>query len=361
MPKIGLNIYHRKDGRWEGRYHIKGTNKYKSVYAKSAAEVKEKLEVLKHQYKADEPSRQCNYLFSDIMLMWLESKKNKIKESSLSMYRCKLEKHIIPFFEGVRYSKFDNEQLDRFIHDKTEKGLSPKYINDMLIMIKSAARWAEKTHQYDNKIKNVELLKTERKEALALFSDEQKQLVKTINENKSLTAIGIYLSLFTGIRIGELCALQWKDIDFQRRVLHISKTVQRIKVNDGKTKTEVRITSPKTTSSTREIPLPKFIIDILMPFKTDDECYILSGTKKLVEPRCFSNRYKKVLKKADLPSYKFHSLRHTFAMKCLQCNFDMKTLSELLGHSSANITMKIYAHTSMEHKAVCMERLSEAA
>ncbi len=140
-------------------------------------------------------------------------------------------------------------------------------------------------------------------------------------------------------------------------MLHVTKTVQRIRTFGTESKSAVIITSPKSETSVRDIPLPDFLLNILQEYRGTDNEYIVSGSAKLVEPRCFTNRYKALLKKAKVPSRKFHSLRHTFAVNALQQNFDIKTLSELLGHSSANITMSVYLHSSMERKSACMDRL----
>ena len=155
--------------------------------------------------------------------------------------------------------------------------------------------------------------------------------------------------------------MQWKDIDFERGVLKVTKTVQRISHSTDKRKSAVMITAPKSDTSVREIPLPAFVLDELFRIKGSNNAYIVSGSEKVTEPRCFTNRYKSVLKKAGVPSKKFHSLRHTFATNALQQGFDVKTLSEILGHSGANVTMKVYLHTSMERKTACMNLVKEIA
>jgi integrase len=182
-----------------------------------------------------------------------------------------------------------------------------------------------------------------------------------LNHSQNATSIGIRLAIYTGVRIGELCALQWKDIDFERGVLKVTKTVQRISHLTDKRKSAVMITAPKSDTSVREIPLPVFVLDELRRIRGFDNAYIVSGSEKIIEPRCFTNRYKSVLKKAGVPSKKFHSLRHTFATNALQQGFDVKTLSEILGHSGANVTMRVYLHTSMERKTACMSLVKEIA
>lgn len=227
----------------------------------------------------------------------------------------------------------------------------------MVIMMKSAAKWAETTKNYANRIRNAELPKSQPKEIAVFTPDEQKKLLRTILASHDHTACGVLLTMYTGLRIGELCALQWKDIDFDTRILHISKTVQRIRVYGEESKTAVKVTAPKSATSMRDIPLPEFLISMLAAYRSDGNAYIASGSKELIEPRSFTNRYKSLLKKAGVPSRKFHCLRHSFSTSALQQGFDVKTLSEILGHANANITMRVYVHTSMERKSACMNRL----
>lgn len=355
MARRGNNIYHRADGRWEGRYYCKGTRKYRSVYGKTYTEAREKLNRIRNEVLV--PSARCNLLFVDIMKMWLESRRSRIKESSYASYRNKLEHQIIPYYGNLQYTQLSLEEIERFIAEKKAAGLSAKYIADMVIMMKSAAKWAETTKNYANRIRNAEMPKSQSKEAEVFSHEEQKKLLQTILVSHNSTACGVLLTMYTGLRIGELCALQWKDIDFDTGILHIAKTVQRIKVYGEKSKTAVKVTAPKSATSLRDIPLPAFLIKMLAAYCGNESAYIASGSKTLIEPRSFTNRYKALLKKADVPSRKFHCLRHSFSTSALQQGFDIKTLSEILGHASANITMRVYVHTSMERKCACMNRL----
>lgn len=355
MSKRGNNIYHRADGRWEGRYYCKGTKKYRSVYGKSYTEAKEKLDKLRSEVLV--PSARCVLLVADILKMWLEARRPSIKESSYAGYRHKLEKQLIPYFGTLKYCKLDLTSINTFISDKLAAGLSAKYISDMVIMIKSAAKWAEITHNYADLVRNAELPKKKARETAVFTPSEQKKLMNTITQEHSNTACGVMLTMFTGMRIGETCALKWADIDFEQKVLHVAKTVQRIYSYGTESKTTVKVTAPKSATSIRDIPLPDFLLNMLKEYRGNDNEYILSGTEHFVEPRCFTNRYKALLKKADVPSLKYHALRHTFATNALQQNFDVKTLSELLGHSNANVTMSVYVHSSMERKSACMNRL----
>lgn len=177
-------------------------------------------------------------------------------------------------------------------------------------------------------------------------------------QNLNPGSLGILLSLYTGLRIGEICGLKWKDIDFTQNVLTVSRTVQRIQTVSG---SKLTVTSPKTASARRSIPIPFYIIKLLRRFAGTGEVFVLSGTEQPVEPRTMQNRFHAILKKAGLPSINYHSLRHMFATNSLQAGFDVKTLSEILGHASVETTLRAYVHSSMERKAVCMNLLIKKA
>ena len=360
MPKKESNIYHRYDGRWEGRFHISGTKKYKSVYGKTYSEAKEKLHKLQCENSISESK--CRLSFNDIAQKWFAYEKSKVKASTLCCYKNKLDNHIMPFFSIKKYTDVSVDVVEKFKKQKLFEGFSSKYVSDMTVIIKSIAKWANKIYGYANKLSSVELPKAKRKKPDLLSEREQAVLQNYLFNRSDNTSLGILLSAFTGIRIGELCALKWNDIDLENKILHINKTVQRISAQSvtEKSKTVVNISAPKTEYSVRDIPIPEFLIEKLKSNYSSDEKYLLSGTCKLVEPRCLSYRFKSILKKVNLPSIKFHSLRHTFATNCLQQNFDIKTLSEILGHSDVSTTMKIYVHSSMERKCACMSMLKLA-
>lgn len=174
-------------------------------------------------------------------------------------------------------------------------------------------------------------------------------------------SFGIYFCLYTGLRIGELCALQWKNIDLENKKIYIKKTLVRIKNPDmtSKKKTIIIIDEPKSLTSIREIPIPDFIIPMLkkISFNITPDTFLISGNEKCIETRTFFNKYKKILKKINIDSYNFHALRHTFATRCIENGCDSKTLSEILGHSSVKITLERYVHPNYENKVIMMNQL----
>ncbi len=357
MARRGENIYHRKDGRWEGRYKSgydeSGKAKYRSVYGHSYAEVRSKLVPLKASVTASYAA--CRLTVKELFDEWLSAVKLRVKSSTYANYQMKVEKHILPKFGGMRYEMLAVQMLNNFIQEKLDSGLSAKYVSDIIIVFKSMAKYTAKIHGFLNILTDVTLPKVYRKEKPLLSNIQQWKLCKYLTENPSPTALCILLSLYTGLRVGEVCGLMWSDINFEKSILSVRRTVQRIRI--GAHKTRIIADSPKSRTSRRVIPIPRFLMKLLRESRSDDNHYVLSDSEIIIEPRTLQRRFKSILKKADLPSVSYHSLRHAFATNCLQAGFDVKTLSEILGHASVETTLNRYVHTSMEQKIKCMALL----
>lgn len=363
MAKIGLNIYMRKDGRYEGRFadglKTNGKTKYHSVYGHSYEEVKEKLE---HAHLSQFTcSKKTDLTVYSLFQEWIQAVSSRVKESTIANYRMKAEKHILPVFGSLFHDAVDAHQVHLFITKKLESGLSARYVSDIVIVLKSIFKYANRVYNLYNPLANVILPKKKKSEIVLLSSTEQKKLQSYMQNNTSQTTLGITLSMYTGLRIGELCALQWKDIDLEKRTLTVNHTLQRIRDAHGTAKTKLIITEPKSISSHRTIPLPDCLLHILKTFQIDSNAFVLSGSNKPVEPRVMQYRFASILKRVNLPSVHFHALRHMFATNCISLGFDVKSLSEILGHSSVEITLNRYVHSSMEQKRAFMGRLSFAA
>ena len=351
MPRRGENIYKRKDGRWEGRYNYTfdeyGKRHYCSIYSRSYQDIKEKLSKLRNSNKT---AKSCRSTVNELFAEWLKAVKLKVKLSTYSCYKMKAEKHILPVFGNMDYSKLSEDRLHEFITKKITSGLSSKYVCDIVVVFKSMSRYVAKVHNCSDPIRNVVLPKKDKKE-LSLLSEEQQKRLRIAHNDSKRTQLAVMLSYNMGLRIGEVCGLMWSDIDFKANTVTIRRTVQR--VYNGSS-TEVIVGTPKSKSSVRTIPMPKAVFETLKQFKSDDSAYVLSGNEKFVEPRTLQYRFKSFLKKANLPSINFHCLRHMFATNCVKLGFDVKTLSEILGHSSVEVTLNRYVHSSMERKAACM-------
>lgn len=360
MARRGENIYKRKDGRWEGRYKsgIKadGTAKYSSIYGKTYAEVK--AELSEKRIKTAVSVVPKNLTLNNLFAMWFSDIRLRVKESTYMNYRMKFEKHISLSLGKTLYERLTAEKLNDFVQAKLSSGLSVKYTADIVAVIKSVCRFAKKRYGYEDKSTFMTIPKGKTKEKELLDKTEQARLNNYLISNPTSLNVGILLSAATGIRIGELCALKWENVNLEKRILTVRNTVQRIKNIDGNTATKLVLTSPKSSSSVREIPLPEFIVPLLSSIKSNNDCYLLSGTSNIVEPRVMQYRFKRILKELHLSDVSFHSLRHLFATNCIEIGVDVKSLSEILGHSSVEITLNRYVHSSMERKAEYMKSVS---
>lgn len=361
MARRGENIYKRKDGRWEGRYksgfYSNGKTKYASVYGKSYTEVKTLLAGKKDELiKAITP---CCLTVKELFDLWLNDRCACSKESTVANYRMKIEKHILPLLGGVRYKDLTTIILNGFVSQKMSEGLSAKYVYDIGVFLKSICKYADRHYNCGNKAEYMEMPKKDKSPEKALLSHtEREKLIRFLMTNCSLKYVGILLSAATGMRIGEVCGLKWSDVDLEKRIITVKRTVQRISDKSGDTATRIIVTSPKSKSSVREIPIPDAIFAILQKLVGKSDDYILSDFNEPLEPRALQYRFKALLKRLNITCVTFHSLRHSFATTCIEIGIDIKTLSELLGHSSVEITLNRYVHSSLKRKTECMKMFS---
>ncbi|MCM1008775.1 MAG: site-specific integrase [Ruminococcus flavefaciens] len=366
MAKRGSNIYKRKDGRFEGRvpvgYQDNGKIKYKSVYARTLSEVKEKMSEM-HSIKQNKPVSAIKLTVREVAEQWLSSAKLRVKESSYANYTNVVSNHILPILGKEYMQNLTTSQLNNFIHHKLNHGrlngkggLSAKSVRDIMTVYRSIEAYAAR--EYGIKRTHFTMPKIEKKQTDILTSAERKRLESYLMHNQNKTNIAILLCLFSGLRVGELCGLKWEDIDFDNTVLSVKRTVQRVSKNG---KSQVIIGTPKSRTSVRTVPIPAFVLDILRNFKNCGEFYIITGKSKPTEPRTMQNRFKTILKICGIRNVNFHLLRHTYATVCIEKGFDPKTLSELLGHADASITLNRYVHSSMQMKKNYVSRLQLTA
>jgi len=370
MAKKGRNIYKRKDGRWEGRYKKgyddKGKIKYGYVYGKTFTGVRDKLRdfPLIEKEKIYQPTE---IRYSHILNEWLEYIRLKVKESSYTRYYQIVYSHLIPNLgsykiEDITPPVINNLALKLLKSGRTDNkgGLSPKSVSDINSVIKSTILFANvKGYTVNSNIKLLPIRQsTQSIRVLSVM--EQSLLCKELLSETDLIKFGILLSLYTGIRIGEVCALKWENIDVSSGTLYVRSTMQRIKNTDAgaKTKTKIIISAPKSENSVRDIPMTFFLAEKARQFKSDDNSYVLTGkANKFIEPRTLQNNFKKYVAKCGIENANYHCLRHTFATRCIELGFEVKTLSEILGHSNVNITLNRYVHSSFELKKHEMEKL----
>ena len=303
-----------------------------------------------------------NKTFEEIVVLWQADKKQYVKRSTYSAYSLLVNNHLIPAFAGAY--DVTEELVQSFVFTKLEQGLSQKSIKDILIVLKMILRFAVKQGFMQHREIDVKFpTERERQELEVLSRSSQKQIMEYVQRHFTFMNLGIYICLCAGLRIGEVCALVWDDIDVESEVINVSKTIQRIYVIEGGEKhTEVIIDTPKSKNSIREIPIAKDLLKMIKPFKkvVNGGFYVLTNSAQPTEPRTYRNYYKRLMKELDMPKLKFHGLRHSFATRCIESHCDYKTVSVLLGHSNISTTLNLYVHPNMEQKKKCVEQMFKA-
>lgn len=375
MPRRGENIYKRKDGRWEGRYikcHVNGKAQYGYIYAKTYKDVKERLNQAKNINVGitTEITKQDNSkdkkTFYEVSSQWLNIKATTIKLSSYTRYSNLLNTYIYPQYRDILIEEIKPASINSYINKlltvgkKNETGLAPKTVQCIISLLKSILDYAYRMGYISSTSIVCTSIKQEQKPMRILSISDQNLLTIYIYKHPTPTNLGILLCLYTGMRIGEICALKWSDILWDEHCVFIEKTLQRLQNNcESTVKTSIVITVPKSSCSIRKVPLPDDLYNLLQKCKKYDETFVLTGESSFIEPRTMQNRFKSLLKKCDIQDFNFHSLRHTFATRCVELGFDIKSLSEILGHANVNITLNRYVHPSMEQKQRNMNLLTD--
>lgn len=371
MGRHGENIRKRKDGRWEARYiqkyNSEGKAVYRYVYGKTYLEVKEKRK--SEQQKSVNSTIETKLLkmtFQQLSEEWLVYKKNMVKESTFACYVHVIQKHLLPELGSVYINTLTGDFLEQFLQSKLQSGrldcqggLSNKTVSDLRSVLKMILNYGHERGLCN--LTDVRLMvPTGKKPKISILTkNEQQKLENCLMQEITPFHLGVMLSLYAGLRIGEVCALQWKDFNFEHGTILIRKTVIRIQNTDtnAAAKTKLVIDRPKTDSSERVIPLPGSILPFYRNHRQEENVYLLTGTVCYMEPRVCLKKYKELLKKAGIRDYSYHTLRHTFATRCVENDFDIKSLSEIMGHSTVTITMQLYVHPSLERKREQMNRL----
>lgn len=300
-----------------------------------------------------------NKPFEEIVALWRADKKQYVKRSTYSAYSLIISNHLIPAFADK--TEVTEILVQDFVFTKLKQGLSQKSVKDILIVLKMILRFGVKQGFLKHREIDVKFpTERERQEVEVLSRENQKRIMDYVHSHFTFMNLGIYICLCSGLRIGEVCALVWDDIDVERGVIKVSKTIQRIYVIEGGERhTEVIIDTPKSKNSIREIPIAKDLLKMIRPFKKveNGNFYVLTNSAQPTEPRTYRNYYKRLMKELDMPELKFHGLRHSFATRCIEGKCDYKTVSVLLGHSNISTTLNLYVHPNMEQKKKCVEQM----
>lgn len=298
-----------------------------------------------------------NFLY--VANLWQQEKKQYVKISTYSAYHLLLTNHLIPEF-GEK-EDIQEKDVQEYVLKELRKGISEKTIKDILIVLKMILKFGVKYGYFEYRQIDIKFpTSQDKKEVEVLTREHQRKLMEYLKENFTFKNIGIFICLSTGLRIGELCALRWCDIDVEEGVIKVRHTIQRIYFTEGDKKyTKLLIDTPKTKESVRDIPLSSDLLRIIKSISkvVNENYYVLTNEEKPTEPRTYRNYYRRILKKLEIPYLKFHGLRHSFATRCIEANNDYKTVSVILGHSNITTTLNLYVHPNKEQKKKCINKM----
>ena len=370
MSRKGENIYKRKDGRWEGRYLKRtpdGKSRYGYVYARTYRDAKAKLQKAAALWETNPPrAKDDSLLLSAVAQRWEKTIAQQVKESSFVKYHVIIENHLLPALGDISVEDMTHELIEDFSLTLLREGgrgrtpLAPRTVSDILCVLRSILRFARRSGAIIPCDGSSVRIRRPPVEIRVLTLGEQEKLCRYLYNNISPKNVGILLSLFAGLRVGEICALRWEDIALDDGLLYVRHTVQRIHNLDPEgPRTRVIITTPKTATSARSIPMPEDLAEVLSSLPGDHRGFFLTGREDaMAEPRVMQYHFGRTLERVGVDRANYHALRHTFATRCVELGFDPKSLSELLGHSTVSMTMDRYVHPTLEHKREHMQRLS---
>lgn len=303
-----------------------------------------------------------NTQFKSVVELWQADKQQFVKKSTFAAYSLLIANHLLPAFSEA--NDISEEDVQQFVFKKLNEGLSQKSVKDILIVLKMILRYGAKHNLMEHRQIDIRFpTERERQEVEVLSKTNQRKIMEFVKSNFTFQNLGIYICLSAGLRIGEVCALTWNDIDAEQGVIYVNKTIQRIYlVGEIEKRTEVIIDTPKSKNSIREIPMTKELLRMVKPLKkvVNSSFFVLTNSAAPTEPRTYRNYYKRLMKQLDIPALKFHGLRHSFATRCIESNCDYKTVSVLLGHSNISTTLNLYVHPNMEQKKRCIEQMLKA-
>lgn len=370
MSRRGENIRKRKDGRWEARYKkgvdASGTSIYGSVYGHSYKEVKEKRqEIFQNPFPMLPQDKDVR--FRDAQKLWMDQNCIRLKASTKRKYQYLLERHILPEIGEMKLSQISAPIINSYLDKKLKKGrldgiggLSPSYVRSITLIISAILSFAASEKMCPPLLSKINKPAISRKELPILSRSQQEILVNSISREPDETKIGVLVALYAGLRIGEICALSWDDIDLDNNIIYVRHTLSRVKSEDGaETKTVLVIEKPKTAASLRCVPICSKLQSVLKDyFQRANSRYLVSSSNDFISPRTFEYRYHAALREIGIDQINFHALRHTFATRCIEAGVDVKTLSEILGHADASITLNTYVHSSFELKRSQLEKMT---
>ncbi len=348
-------FYLEKESQWERQYIIERMEDGRFALLARRPEV-----------CGSSPAARTAGPLAEIVEKWLDAVRYQVKESTYVKYWNLAHSYIIPELGAAEWHALNRETVEKFCSKmlssggKGQRGLSARTVSDVMCVLRQIFRYAsDRGIDIPFNISSI-TVKKEQKEMKILTAKEQNKLYRHLRRNGSDRNLGILICMFAGLRLGEICALKWEDISFSEQTIYVHQTMQRIQTkDDSERKTKIIITSPKSGNSVRKIPIPGELMKILFSYRENRKGYVLTGRPDaFVEPRTMERHFEKILQQAGIERVNFHALRHTFATRCVEMDFDIKCLSEILGHANVNITLNRYVHPTMELKRSNMQKLS---
>ena len=302
-----------------------------------------------------------NTTLSAVAALWKADKKQYVKRSTYAAYCLLIQSHLLP--ELGEMVDVQEEDVQNLVNRKLASGLSQKTVRDILVVLKMILRYGAKHGLMEyHQIDVVFPTEREKNDIEVLTLSNQRQLMAFVKEHFTFLNLGIFICLNAGLRIGEVCALQWEDIDVTSGIIRVKKTIQRIYLVDGDKKyTELIVDKPKTKNSIREIPMTRDLLTLVRPLKkvVRSDFYVLTNAALPTEPRTYRSYFNKLQNQLGLPKMRFHGLRHSFATRCIESKCDYKTVSVLLGHSNIGTTLNLYVHPNLEQKRKCIDAMGK--
>ena len=298
---------------------------------------------------------------------YLEHCRTCVKQSTCSTYGRTIQRYIIPNFGDCLITNLKVETINQYIRDKTYSiegdTLAPGTVRNIVTVMRGILQYAAKTGWPVADPDDIHRLSGNAYEARVLSAVEQQKLREYCCRDMDLMKLGVLTCLFTGLRIGEICAMKWGDVSLETDTITVRRTIQRIKDPEyagrtGQKKTKMIFDAPKSKCARRSIPIANILHEYMQAFQGEKEAFVLTGRSDAwMDPRTLQNSFGKLLAGAGIKHINFHALRHTFATNCVEQGFDIKVLSRILGHSDVSITLNTYVHPSTSMLRSYMDRL----